>query len=150
MKKNIKYFAFLTMLVLIAIVIFVLFYNAEPTKVSEPKPSFYASFNKCLLDMRDNGTFSFFFDLKVRESKTRIPSELFFKINKIYNLEKYQIVKEYRLEKDYSVNETISNVSFVIDNVYKDYMYLPSENFNFQLFYCEFTDQQKEYMKQKY
>ncbi len=26
-------------------------------------------------------------------------------------------------------------------------MYLPSQNFDFQLFYCEFTDQQKNYMQ---
>jgi hypothetical protein len=97
--------------------------------------------------MRDEGVFSFFFDLNVKKNETKMPAEIFFKINKIYNLEKYEIVREYKLERAYNTNETIENISFVINDVYKDYMYLPSQNFDFQLFYCEFTDQQKSYME---
>ena len=103
--------------------------------------------DKCVLDERGEGIFSFLFDVNIKENKTKLPAQIFFKINKIYNLEQYEIVREYDLDKVYSTNETIKNVSFSINDLYKDYMYLPSQNFNFQLFYCEFTQSQKDYMK---
>jgi hypothetical protein len=147
-SKGIKYLLLLIAIILVVAVIFVLYYNSIPKKVSDPKPFLTARMLKCELDMRDEGVFSFFFNARIKENKTRVPAEIFFKINNIYNLEKYEIVREYGLERVYNTNETIENVSFFINNVYKDYMYLPSQNFDFQLFYCEFTDQQKNYMKE--
>ena len=128
-------------------VIAILFYSMIPKEVSDPRPSFYANLIKCELDTREDGLFSFFFNVKIREDRTRLPAQIFFKINKIYNLEQYKITRDYELENVYTSNETISNVSFIIENIYKDYMYLPSQNFNVQLFYCEFTELQKNYME---
>jgi hypothetical protein len=143
--KNIKYIA-ITLVVVIAIASF-LYYISLPKKVLDPEPILSVKMLKCELDMRGDGTFSFFFDVNVKKNEIRYPAEIYFKINKIYNLENYKIDREYELEKSYGFNETIENMSFVIDRIYKDYMYLPSQNFDFQLFYCEFTDMQKEYMK---
>jgi hypothetical protein len=125
--------------------------NLGIKSVAEPKPNFTVNINECKFDGREEGVLSFSFNFTVKENPTRIPSQIIFQIidvYKNYSFNKFpffhgvNLTREYKLENVYQPGETLNNVSFVIGNVYKDYMYLPSEYFNYQLYYCEFTDEQ--------
>jgi hypothetical protein len=133
------------------------FYQERKIGVAEPKPNFTVGINECKFDGTQQGILSFSFNITVSENKTRIPGEIIFQIIDVfknYSFHKYKfyhgvnLTREYSLDSVYHENETIKNVTFVIDNVYRDYMYLPSEFFNYQLYYCEYTDSELKNLKE--
>lgn len=142
--KNIK------ILIVVLAIVFGLFlinsYNKKPLGVAEPKPSFSVNMEGCKFDGSKEGVFSFFFDISVKDGKTRLPAQFILKTKDVYAYD-YNITSEFKLDRVYRADDEIDNVSFVIDNIYEDYMYFPNENFNIEVFYCEFTEDQKEYLK---
>jgi hypothetical protein len=139
-KKIVVVFSISTLILLLIIFL----YNKEPSGVAKPEPKFSVYMEKCKFDGSKEGVFSFLFNISF-ENKTRLPAQFILKTKDVY-VYNYNITVEHDLDRIYQPNET-TNVSFVINNVYKDYMYLPNENFNVELFYCEFTEYQKTHLK---
>ena len=156
---RIKYFGIIVVLILIVVALALLAYqfNGLSMKNMVNSPNFTVKINECKFDGREEGILSFSFDLTVKENPTKMPSQIVFQIidvYKNYSFHKYKffhgvnLTREYELERVYEPEETLSNVSLVIGNIYKDYMYLPSEYFNYQLYYCEFDDGRLDYLKE--
>lgn len=147
------------MLILIIIFLTLLAYQLKNLDIKNifGSSNFTVKINECRFDGREDGVLSFSFDITVKEKPTRMPSQIIFQIidvYKNYSFNKFpffhgvNLTREYKLEKIYQPEETLSNVSFVIGNIYKDYMYLPSEYFNYQLYYCQFDDGRLNYLKE--
>lgn len=156
-----RYYKIVGVSILVIIIGFIIFSNnAFQTKKSGilgPKPDFTVEINECKLDGTQQGVLSFSFDITVSENQTKIPGEIVFQIidvYKDYSFHKYRfyhgvnLTREYILDRIYHENEKIENVTFVIDNIYRDYKYLPSEFFNYQLYYCEYTDEELNNLKE--
>jgi hypothetical protein len=156
---RIKRFNKIAVLILIIIILTFLAYQLKDLDIKNiyGNPNFTVKINECRFDGIEEGILSFSFNMTVKEKPTRVPSQIIFQIidvYKNYSFHKYKffhgvnLTREYKLEKVYQPEETLNNVSFVIGNVYKDYMYLPSEYFNYQLYYCQFDDGQLNYLKE--
>lgn len=150
-KERKKYNKIIGVSIFVIIIIFIILLNDFQMKkdIVETKSNFSVKINECRFDGREQGVLSFSFDLTVLENPTRVPGQILFQIidvYKNYSFHKYKfyhgvnLTREYKLDKIYNENETIENVTFVIDNIYRDYVYLLSEYFNYQLYYCEYTD----------
>ena len=123
----------------------------------ESKSNFSVDVLECKFDGREEGVLSFSFDITVKENPTRVPSQIVFQIidvYKNYSLDKFpffhgvNLTREYKLDRIYQPEDVINNVTFAINNVYRDYTYLPSEYFNYQLFYCDFTNEELNRLKE--
>ena len=123
---------------------------------AELKPNFTVEIKNCTLDSTEQGILSFSFDINVTKNRNRLPSQIVFQIidfTKNYSFHKYMfyhgvnLTREYKFDRIYHENETIRNVSVIIDNIYRDYMYLPSEYFNYQLYYCEYNENELNELK---
>ena len=149
MKEKIFYkrieFKILIIILLVVFLLIIVNLNLQkPLGIAEPKPTFSVKMKGCKFDGTEEGIFSFFFKIEI-ENETRLPAQFILKTKDVFIYD-YNITSEYKIDRIYKANETV-NVSFVIDNVYEDYIYWPNENFNIELFYCEFIESQKEYLK---
>jgi hypothetical protein len=153
----IKFGSFIFLLIIGFIIFYSVFAQLKKQEIEKFYPNFTVKINECKFDGTQQGVLSFSFDITVSENSTRIPGQIVFQIidfYKNYSFHKYRfyhgvnLTREYQLKEIYQENETIKNVTFVIENVYKDYMYLPSEYFNYQLFYCEYNDEELTKLKE--
>lgn len=146
-------------IVVLAVIIAVagagLFFQADEQNIPGNEPNFSVRINDCTFNGAEQGILSFNFDVNVTSGHTGVPGQIVFQIinyTKDYSFHKYplfhrvMLTREKKLDRVYHENETIK-VSVLIDNVYGDYRYLPSEYFNYQLFYCNFNDRELNELK---
>lgn len=152
-KRNVYGIAGILIVIVVVIAIFML----QPQTGVEARPDFDVKINNCTLDGTEQGILSFSFDVNVTEGATRVPGQIVFQIidyYKDYSFHRYKfnhktnLTREYKLGKVYRAGDVIKDMPVVIDNVYRDYMYLPSEFFNYQFYYCQYTDAELEQLKE--